>query len=47
VFQQAVAAWWLGLFEESISLLKKLDNCKKISPVYAIAVSSNLYRLTH
>ena len=47
VFQQAVAAWWIGLFEESISLLKKLDNCKKISPVYAIAVSSNLYRLTH
>jgi hypothetical protein len=43
-FQQAVSAWWIGRAEESINLLRKLDNME-LHPVFANAVKYNLERL--
>jgi hypothetical protein len=45
IFEQAVAAWWVGLFDESIHLLKELKKDPTMLPVYIAAVNNNLQNL--
>lgn len=45
VFEQAVAAWWIGLFEESIHLFKQLKKDPTMLPIHIVAVQNNLKNL--
>lgn len=45
VFEQAVSAWWIGLFEESLHLFRQLKKDPTMLPVHIMAVQSNLQRL--
>ena len=45
VFEQAVAAWWIGLFDESLHLFKQLKKDPTMLPVHIVAVQSNLKNL--
>lgn len=45
VFQQAVAAWWIGLFSESLHLFRELDKDPTMLPIHIIAVKNNLKNL--
>jgi hypothetical protein len=46
LFEKAVAAWWIGRKEESLELLRKLEQMQ-IDPGYRAAVKNNLERLTN
>jgi tetratricopeptide (TPR) repeat protein len=41
IFEQAVAAWWIGLWDESVRLLKQLQVTAML-PIYHTAVKKNL-----
>lgn len=45
VFEQAVAAWWIGLFDESIHLFRELQKNPTMLPVHITAVQNNLTNL--
>jgi len=45
VFEQAVSAWWIGLFDESLHLLRQLQKDPTMLPVHILAVQDNLNRL--
>lgn len=45
VFEQAVAAWWVGLFEESIHLFKQLKKNPTMLPIHITSVQNNLKNL--
>lgn len=45
VFQQAVAAWWIGLFGEALDLFRKLRRDPTMLPIHIKAVADNLKRL--
>ena len=45
VFKRAVAAWWVGLFDESIHLFRELKKNPTMLPVHIVAVRDNLNRL--
>ncbi len=45
VFEQAVAAWWVGLFDESVHLFKELKKDATMLPVHITAVNNNLRNL--
>jgi hypothetical protein len=46
VFERAIAAWWIGLQEESIKIFKMLDKYQDINILYKNAVKNNLQRLS-
>ena len=43
-FQQAVCAWWIGLWDESLALFRELKN-KNLPHEYKISIENNLARL--
>jgi SAM-dependent methyltransferase len=43
-FHKAVAAWWVGLFNESIHLFRQLDHSKEIQEPYKTIIKNNLSR---
>lgn len=43
-FERAVAAWWIGLWDESISLLRQLEK-EDMPEIYKIAIRNNLITL--
>jgi tetratricopeptide (TPR) repeat protein len=43
-FEQAVTAWWIGLWNESISLFKELEN-EDMPEMYKTAIQNNLNTL--
>lgn len=43
-FEQAVTAWWIGLWNESISLFKELEH-EDMPEIYKIAIQNNLNTL--
>jgi tetratricopeptide (TPR) repeat protein len=45
VYEQAVSAWWIGLFKESITLFKQLQKNKTMLPIHSVSVQDNLQRL--
>ena len=45
IFEQAVSAWWIGLFDESIHLFKQLSKDPTMLPIHAAAVQNNLQKL--
>lgn len=45
VFQQAVAAWWIGLFSESLHLFRELQKDTMMLPIHITAVQNNLRNL--
>ena len=45
VFEQAVVAWWIGLFDESIHLFRQLQKDPTMLPVHITAVANNLANL--
>ncbi len=42
-FQKMVSSWNIGLFDESISIMRKLDKRKDMTPHYTEQVKNNLY----
>jgi tetratricopeptide (TPR) repeat protein len=44
-FQKAVAAWWVGRKDESLTLFTKLRDIEGIEPKYLSAVDANLAKL--
>jgi len=44
-FEQAVSAWWIGLFDESLHLLRELRKDPTMLPVHIQAVNNNLKNL--
>jgi len=46
LFEKAVSAWWIGRKDESIELLKRLEQMK-IDPGYLSAVKHNLERIAN
>jgi hypothetical protein len=45
VFEKAVAGWWIGLYEESLHLFKKLSKRTDMRTVFTEAVRNNLKNL--
>ena len=45
VFQKAVAAWWVGRKDESLSFFKILRDTNGIEPKYLAAIGANLAKL--
>lgn len=45
IFEQAVTAWWIGLFEESMHLFKQLKKDTSMLPIHITAVQNNLKSL--
>ena len=45
IFEQAVAAWWIGLFDESAHLFKELKKDSTMLPIHIVAVQNNLRNL--
>ncbi len=45
IFEQAVSAWWIGLFDESIHLFRQLKKDPAMLPIHAAAVQNNLRNL--
>ena len=43
-FQQAVCAWWVGLWDESLSLFRELRNTN-LPQLYKVAIENNLNKL--
>jgi hypothetical protein len=46
LFEKAVSAWWIGRKDESIELLKRLEQME-IDPGYLSAVKHNLERIAN
>jgi hypothetical protein len=46
-FERAVAAWWIGLWDEAIFLLRLLKKNPVLDPIYASAIENNLQRLAN
>ena len=46
VYQQAIAAWWVGLYDESLHLLRQLKKDPAMLPVHVESVRSNLANLS-
>jgi hypothetical protein len=44
-FEKAVSAWWIGLWDESIYLLRQLNKRVDMLPVHVESVKNNLARL--
>ena len=44
-FERAVAGWWLGLYDESLHLLRQLKKTQAMLPEHVNAVQENLNRL--
>jgi tetratricopeptide (TPR) repeat protein len=42
VFERAVTAWWIGLYDESIHLCRQLEKDNTIQPVYMDAIKNNI-----
>ena len=42
IFEKAVAAWWIGLFDESVHLFRKLNNEYILDDIHKRAVQNNL-----
>jgi len=45
VFEQAVAGWWIGLFDQSVHLFRELNKNPTMLPVHITAVQNNLKNL--
>ena len=45
VYEQAISAWWIGLFDESIHLLRQLKKDPTMLPIHIVSVQDNLWRL--
>jgi len=45
VFEQAVSSWWIGLFDESLHLLRQLKKDPTMLPIHIASVRDNLNRL--
>jgi tetratricopeptide (TPR) repeat protein len=45
VYEQAISAWWIGLFDESIHLLRQLKKNTAMLPIHIASVDDNLRRL--
>jgi len=45
IFEKAVSAWWIGLYDESIHLLRMLNNRIDILPIYSNSIKNNLNNL--
>jgi hypothetical protein len=43
-FEQAVSSWWIGLWDESISLFKELEQ-QDMPEMYKTAIQNNLNTL--
>ena len=44
-FQRAIAAWWIGLWDESLYLLRQLDKNPNMLEVYRVMTKNNLINL--
>ena len=44
-FQRGVAAWWIGLFEESMNIMKEITEMQYIEEKYKLAALNNLINL--
>ena len=44
-FERAVAGWWIGLFDESLHLLRQLKRDPTMLPIHIAAVDNNLTNL--
>lgn len=42
IFEKAVAAWWIGLFDESVHLFRKLKKEYSLDNIHNVAVENNL-----
>ena len=47
MFEKAVASWWIGLWDESLYLFRKLSNRSDLTDIYITAVKYNLLRLSN
>jgi tetratricopeptide (TPR) repeat protein len=45
VYEQAVSAWWIGLFDESLHMFRQLKKNTTMLPVHIASVDDNLRRL--
>ena len=45
IFEKAVAAYWIGLFDQSIHLMRELKQNYILAPIYENAVNDNIARL--
>jgi len=45
VFEQAVAGWWIGLYDESVHLFRQLKKDPTMLPIHIEAVNKNLQNL--
>lgn len=45
VFEQAVSAWWIGLYDESLHLMRQLRKNPAMLPIHTASVQNNLQRL--
>jgi hypothetical protein len=45
IFEKAVAAYWIGLFDQSIHLMRELKRDYLLAPIYENAVNDNIARL--
>lgn len=45
IFEQAVSAWWIGLFDESVHLFKQLKKDPTMLPIHITSVQNNLRNL--
>lgn len=41
-FEKAVSGWWIGLYDQSIGLLRKLGNNPVVADIYKTAIRNNL-----
>lgn len=46
IFERAVAAWWIGLYSESLHLFRKLRKNPKVSYDHMLSVTQNLENLS-
>lgn len=44
-YERAVAAWWIGLYDESLHLFRQLDKITKLDPRYKASIKGNIDNL--
>jgi SAM-dependent methyltransferase len=45
IYEQAISAWWIGLFDESLHLFRQLSKDTTMLPIHTLSVKNNLQNL--
>jgi len=46
-FQKAVCGWWIGIFDESLAIFRKLNRNNKVDAIHKQAIQNNLNNLSN